>query len=117
MLIDEDYESVHRAGKALHQRDWRRVFTLNEMFDVWASLVVEVENGYDETSLHEFTNDMACRTWLAEAWPMLTERIHAARGAELAELDARFRAATIGRGHGGDDSPWWLSRSLRVVRP
>ena len=93
-LTAEDYESIDRASRELHAQGWRKAFTLNEMFDAWASLVVEVENGYDQM-VDEYTNDMACRDWLALMWPRLTDRVRNARVDELDVLDARFRTATV----------------------
>jgi hypothetical protein len=118
-LTAEDYESVHRAGRELQAR-WRRVYTLNEMFDRWAAIVSEVEDGYNGTFLEEFQHDVwSCRGWLAQAWPILTERIRSIRAAELADLDARFRAATMvepGRTESKAEDPnWWLRRWPRVV--
>lgn len=34
------------AGEVLHQRGWRKAFTVQEMVDKWAWLVGEVEDAY-----------------------------------------------------------------------
>lgn len=116
VLSAEDYESVRRAGRLLHERDgWQREYTLNQRFEAWGDIVEQVENGYDATFLDEFPNDVGCRTWLAEAWPILTERIRSIRAGELAPLDARFRAATDERDPAGPDDRWWLHRTPRHV--
>lgn len=119
----EDYESIDRASRELHSRGWRKAFTLNEMFEAWASLVAEVEQGYHQM-VDEYTNDMACRDWLALVWPMLTERVRDARADELEALDARFRAATLddgGRAIGrfyrveNKEGWWWRRRPSKVA--
>ena len=122
-LTAADYESVHRAGRVLHEQGWRRVFTLDEMLDAWAALVAEIEQGYDQT-VDEYTNDLSCRRWLAAAWPMLTARVRAHRQAELDALDERFLAATtddgglhLGRFYGFESrGNWWLLRLPAIRR-
>lgn len=121
-LAAEDYESVDRAGRILHERGWRAVFSLNEMMAAWAELVAAVEDGYDELA-DEYTNDLACRDWLAQAWPLLTARIRAARQVELDRLDARFREAStddggeaLGRFRRLDASDGWWWRRLPLRR-
>ena len=59
-MTAEDYESIDCALRELHPRGWRKALTLNEMLEAWASLVAEVERGYDQM-VYEYTNDMACR--------------------------------------------------------
>ena len=119
----EDYESIDRASRELHARGWRKAFTLNEMFAAWASLVAEVERGYDQM-VYEYTNDMACRDWLALVWPRLTDRVRDARAEELEALDARFRAATVDDGGlaigrfyriENKDGWWWRRRPIKVA--
>jgi hypothetical protein len=100
---------VHRAGRELAQPGSQKVFTLNQMLEAWAQIIGEIEAGY-QWDIGEFANDVSCRTWLAEAWPLLTERIRSARSAELAELDARFRVATVECDHPAAESHWWLRR-------
>lgn len=118
----EDYESIDRASRELHARGWHKAFTVNEMFAAWASLVSEVELGYDQMA-YEYTNDMACRDWLALVWPMLTDRVRGARAGELEALDARFRAATVDDGGlaigrfyriENKDGWWWHRRPINV---
>lgn len=122
-FIAEDHDSIDRAGRELHARGWRKAFTLNEMFEAWAFLVSEVERGYDQ-NLYEYTNDMACREWIALVWPMLTDRVRNARDKALATLDARFTAATeddggsaIGRYRRieNKDSWWWRRRPIKAA--
>ena len=86
-MTREDYESVELAGRVLHEQGWRKNFSINEMTGAWRSLVTEIEAGYDQWA-DEYTNDLACRDWLALAWPMLTERVRQARQRELDKLDA-----------------------------
>ncbi|WP_374456745.1 hypothetical protein [Nocardioides sp.] len=121
-MTAEDYASVDRASRELHAAGWRKAFTLNEMFAAWASLVADVERGYDQM-VDEYTNDMACRDWLSLAWPMLTENVRAARASELDSLDARFRAATyedggraIGRFFAVENKAgwWWRRRPTKA---
>lgn len=59
-LDADDYESVNRAARTLHEQGWRKAFTLNEMMAAWRSLVREVELGYDQM-VEEYTNDLSCR--------------------------------------------------------
>ena len=113
---------MQEAGRALAERGWRAAFTLNEMTDSWRSLVAEVESGYDQM-VDEYTNDLACRDWLALAWPMLTERVRCARRSELDALDARFRAATdedtsgrLARFYKVQDKDGWWWRRLPTQR-
>jgi hypothetical protein len=103
----DDYESVSRAGRVLHEQGWRKAFSLNEMLAMWRALVSHVEAGYDEM-VDEYTNDLTCRDWLALAWPMFTERVQTARQDELDSLDSRFLAAT------GEDTNAQLGRFFRV---
>lgn len=121
-LTEEDYESVHHAGRVLHERGWRQVFTVNQMTAAWAQLVDEIETGYDQL-VDEYTNDLSCRDWLAAAWPMLTERVRVARHAELRAIDARFLAATVedteralGRFRRIDATDGWWWRRLPIRR-
>lgn len=64
----------HAASEVLHQRGWRKAFTVAEMIDKWARLVAEVEDGYHDM-VEEYTNDLYSRNWLHEAWPLLTEDV------------------------------------------
>jgi hypothetical protein len=122
-MTSEDHASVDRASRELLARGWRKAFTLNEMFDAWAALVADVERGYDQM-VYEYTNDMACRDWLALVWPMLTQRVREARAEELELLDARFKAATeddgglaVGRFYRVEskDGWWWRRRPIKVA--
>ena len=122
-LTAEDYASIDRASQHLHGRGWIRAFSLNEMTDAWAALVGEVEEGYDQI-VDEYTNDLACRDWLALAWPMLSPRVREARAEELAALDDRFIAATeddgglaIGRFSRVEtkDGWWWRRRPRKAA--
>jgi hypothetical protein len=106
-LTADDYASVTQAARVLHERGWRRQFTVNEMTDAWRSLVEQIERGYS-WEVEEYTNDLSCRDWLALAWPMLTENVRAHRESELDELDARFRTATT------DDHDGRLARFYRI---
>lgn len=106
-LRPEDYDSVDRAGHILHERGWRKAFTLDEMMRAWERLVAQIESGYDGMA-DEYTNDLACRDWLAAAWPLITDRGRATRKPELEALDMRFLAAT------GEDNNGDLSRFYRI---
>jgi hypothetical protein len=103
----EDYASVQRAGRELHARAWRKAFSINEMLQAYESVVGRIEEGYDET-VYEYLNDLACRRWLALAWPLVTENVRQSRAADLRSLDDRFRAATT------DDGGRSLSRFFKV---
>jgi uncharacterized protein YerC len=116
---------VAAVGEVLHQRGWRKAFTVAEMVDNWAWLVAEVENGYDD-SVDEYTNDLYCRNWLHEAWLLLDDHLILAWSPQIKALDDRFRAATI-----NDDGQavaqfhrisgfatttmWWWRRHPRIL--
>jgi hypothetical protein len=106
-MTADDYESVERASRVLYERGWHKRFSVNEMTSAWRALVAEVEAGYDQM-VDEYTNDLACRDWLAFAWPMFTERVRSSRQSELDALGARFRAATT------EDTDGKLARFYRV---
>ncbi|MEW1660124.1 hypothetical protein [Streptomyces sp. NPDC093707] len=78
----------------LHQRGWRRAFTLAEMIDKWAWLVVTVENGYDDM-VDEYTNDLYSRNWLHEAWVLLPGHAIVTWTPQIKEFDNSFRASTV----------------------
>lgn len=82
------------AGEVLHQRGWRKAFTVQEMVDKWAWLVGKVEDGYSDL-VDEYTNDLYSRNWLHEAWPILAERVIVLWTPQIKALDDRFRAATV----------------------
>jgi hypothetical protein len=82
------------AGELLHQRGWRKAFTVDEMVDKWAWLVTTVEDGYSDM-VDEYTNDLYSRNWLHEVWPLVTERVIAFWTPQIKELDDRFRATTV----------------------
>ncbi|MEU8207375.1 hypothetical protein [Streptosporangium sp. NPDC049046] len=107
-LSAEDCASMVHAGEVLHAKGWRKVFTVSEMAEKWAWLVAEIESGYDDM-VDEYTNDLYCRDWLAEAWPMLTHPVRAIWHSEIHPLDERFRAATV------DDGGKAISRYHRTV--
>lgn len=62
--------SEAEVSKRLHERGWRKAFTVAEMVDKWEGLVSEVEQGYTHT-IHEYTNDLYSRNWLQEASGLL----------------------------------------------
>src|SRR5688572_25953935 len=114
-LRPEDYESVDQAGRILHERGWRKTFTLDEMMGAWEQLVAQIELGYDGMA-DEYTNDLACRDWLAAAWSLITDDVRAARKPELDVLDLRFLEATAEDNEGAlscfhridpEDGWWW----------
>ena len=117
-LTAEDYASVEQAEQLLRQRGWSRGFTLNQMTQAWAQLISQIEHGYQDV-VEEYTNDLSCRDWLAQVWPLLTQRVRAARAPELTALDERFKAATVDDGGlalshfyqiEGKNGWWWRRR-------
>jgi hypothetical protein len=98
------------VGELLHQRGWRKAFTVEEMVNAWAWMVREVERGYDD-DVHEYSNDLYCRNWLHEAWPLLDDHTVLLWTARIKELDDRFRAATV------DDDGFTLDRFHRIPGP
>ncbi|MGW2109237.1 hypothetical protein [Streptomyces sp. NPDC001948] len=108
----EDYESVHRASRGLAAR--YGMVTLNTMMEAWEALVEDTEEGFDAELAWEYADRLRCRRWLAEAWPLFTDRIRTARQAELDALDARFHLATVPL-HGQADDARWHSRRPRLI--
>jgi hypothetical protein len=113
------------ASEVLHQRGWRKAFTITEMVDQWASLVGTIENSYDDF-IDEYTNDLYCRNWLHEAGVLLPGHVLVTWNQRIQELDDRFRAATVfddgqalsqfQRISGFDpDDMWWWRRYPRVL--
>ncbi|MEU8004445.1 hypothetical protein AB0B66_25085 [Catellatospora sp. NPDC049111] len=82
------------ASEVLHQRGWRKAFTVSEMVDKWASLVSEVEGGYGDM-VEEYANDLYSRNWLHKAWPLVTDRVITVWTPRIRSLDDRFKEATI----------------------
>ncbi|MET9922871.1 hypothetical protein ABZZ04_38300 [Streptomyces sp. NPDC006435] len=113
VLSADDYESVHRASQGLAAR--YGMVTLNAMMEAWEALVQDVEEGFDSELVWEYANMLRCRRWLAEAWPVFTDRIRAARQAELDALDARFQLATVPLHGQADDARWHSRRPLLIV--
>ncbi|MFD7034085.1 hypothetical protein ACFWAR_39280 [Streptomyces sp. NPDC059917] len=111
-LEADDYESVHRASRDLAAR--YGMLTLNTALEAWEAWVQEAEEGFDAEVVWEYEDGLRCRRWLAAAWPVLTERVRAARQAELDALDTRFRRATVPRPGQADDVPWH-SRQPRLI--
>ncbi|MFE7619942.1 hypothetical protein [Streptomyces sp. NPDC057496] len=113
VLSADDYESVHRASQGLAAR--YGMVTLNAMMEAWEALVQDVEEGFDSEHVWEYANRLRCRRWLAEAWPVFTDRIRAVRQAELDALDARFQLATVPLRGQADDARWHSRRPLLIV--
>ncbi|MFE2023226.1 hypothetical protein ACFW9O_34925 [Streptomyces sp. NPDC059499] len=108
-LSADDYESVHRASRGLAAR--YGMVTLNAMMEAWEALVEDTEEGFDAAELiWEYADRLRCRCWIAEAWPVFTDRIRAARQAELDALDARFQLATVPLNGQPDDARWHSRR-------
>jgi hypothetical protein len=104
-MAEEDYESVKRAvGPG---------GSLNGLLAAWEQFVRKVETGYGDNR-YEYFNDMSCRTALAKAWPVLTQKVRDARQSELNAADARFLAATVPSPGTSDreeaDGSWWDDR-------
>lgn len=106
-LTAGDNESVDQAGRILRERGWKKAFTLDEMMAAWEQLVAEIELDYSDM-VDEYTNDLACRDWLAAAWPLVTDHVRALQAPALNALDLRFLAATT------EDSAGELRRFYRI---
>ncbi|WP_405057654.1 hypothetical protein OG474_33670 [Kribbella sp. NBC_01505] len=110
------------VGELLHQRGWRKVFSVTEMAGAWDQLVTTVEHGYEDT-VEEYSNDLYCRNWLHLAWPLLNEHTVLIWTARIKELDGRFVAAPVDDdGHAlgqfhriPDPAMWWWRRHPRVL--
>lgn len=113
VLSAEDYASVRRASRGLAAR--YGMVTLNAMMKAWEAVVEDVEEGFDAEFVREYEYTLRCRRWLAEAWPVFTDRIRAARQAELDALDARFHLATVPLRGQADDARWHSRRPLLIV--
>jgi len=112
----EDNESLDQAGRILREHGWKKAFTLDEMMTAWEQLVAKVELGYSDM-VDEYTNDLACRDWLAAVWPLIAEHVRTVREPELNALDLRFLAATtednaeeLRRFYSTDADAWWWRR-------
>lgn len=79
------------------------------------ALVQDVEEGCDCELVWEYTDMLRCRAWLAEAWPVFTDRIRTARQAELNALDTRFQLATVPLHGQADDARWHSRRPSLIV--
>ncbi|MEV5689113.1 hypothetical protein AB0L68_39085 [Streptomyces sp. NPDC052164] len=113
VLSTDDYESVHRASRGLAAR--YGMVTLNAMMEAWEALVQYVEEGFDAELVWEYAHMLRCRGWLAEAWPVFTDRIRAARQTELDALDARFQLSTVPLHGQAGDTRWHSRRPLLIV--
>lgn len=120
-LSPEDYASMARAGEVLYARGWRQTFTVRTMVNQWAWLVTEVERGYDDM-VEEYANDLSCRDWLAQAWPILTQPVREAWHAKIQRIDERFRAVTVddgGKAISGyialGEGWWWRRRPRKLI--
>jgi hypothetical protein len=91
------------------------------MMGAWEQLVAQIEFGYDGMA-DEYTNDLACRDWLAAAWSLITDGVRAARKPELDDLDLRFLEATAEDDEGAlscfyrrdpEDGWWWRRLPIR----
>jgi hypothetical protein len=110
------------VGELLHQRGWRKAFTIEEMVDKWAWLVGAVENGYADM-VDEYLNDLYCRNWLHEAWLLLNDRPIITWSPRIKSLDERFRLTTdyddgYALGHFyrlPDPEMWWWRRRPRIL--
>jgi hypothetical protein len=107
-LSAEDHQSAADAGRTLHERGWRKVFTVNEQVDAWRAVVESVVDGYRLT-IDDYTNDLSVREWLEQVQPLLTARARDSLASRLVPLDERFRAATTvtPRHLPGGGTGWW----------
>ncbi|MGY3064165.1 hypothetical protein ACVWZD_008463 [Streptomyces sp. TE3672] len=78
---------------------------MNEALDQWRLVVEDIEEGVDTQWAWEYHNELFCRDWLYEAWPLLTARVRALRQSLLDGLDERFAAATAPMRKPGDELP------------
>ncbi|WP_328860447.1 hypothetical protein [Streptomyces sp. NBC_00306] len=117
-LTEEDNASVLTAMRALADR-YRSGWTLNEALARWRLVVTDIEEGFDTEGVWEYHNELACRDWLCEAWPLLTDRVRALRQPSLNAMDDRFTAATAPmqgkKAEGRRNGRWWHDRYPRRV--
>ncbi|MEE1805617.1 hypothetical protein [Streptomyces sp. BE133] len=118
-LTEEDYASVLAAMQTLSGR-YRSGWSLNEALARWRLVVKDIEEGFDTQWAWEYHNELACRDWLCEAWPLLTDRVRALRQPFLDSMDDRFAAATApmrieGAVLSHRRGKWWHDRYPRVV--
>ncbi|MFE5773071.1 hypothetical protein ACFQ7O_32495 [Streptomyces sp. NPDC056485] len=113
-LTAEEYEAVHAAVRTVAgARGSGQPRTLNALLEQWNELVHEVEEGYG-WSAPELSNDLWCRTALAQIWTLLPPRVRAIRQPELDEIDRRFHASTVGwPGRDDQEGQWWMRRVPR----
>jgi hypothetical protein len=121
-MTPDDYESVERAGRVVHERGGPVGVSVDVLTDSWRELVADVETGYGQV-VEVYIHGLSCRGWLALAWPILSKRVRSIRQAELDALDARFMAATVedteerfARFSSGEGSDGWWWRRLPARR-
>lgn len=105
-----DSRNEEAVGDLLHERGWRKAFTVAEMVDKWAWLVDVVERGYGDM-VYEYANDLCCRNWLHEAWVLLDDNTVLMWTSRIKELDGRFLAATV------DDDGFALDQFYKIPPP
>ncbi|SNR78405.1 hypothetical protein [Actinoplanes regularis] len=98
------------VGQLLHQRGWRKAFTVEDRVNDWAWMVTTVENGYSDV-VEEYANDLYCRNWLHEAWLLLDDQTLVRWNDRIRDLDDRFRMATV------DDDGYVLSQFHHGGKP
>lgn len=113
-LTAEEYGAVHAAVRTVAgARGSGQPWKLNALLEQWKELVHEVEDGYG-WSAPELSNDLGCRTALAQIWRLLPPRVRAIRQPQLDEIDRRFHASTVGwPGRDDQEGQWWLRRVPR----
>ncbi|MEH0984574.1 hypothetical protein [Micromonospora sp. CPCC 205556] len=115
----EDYQSALRVGEALRERGWRTAFSLPQMVEGWSGLIEEIREGYDWCA-DEYKGDFACREWLEQALPLLTEPVRVNWQGIVDQLDEKFREVTVDDDGAalrpfGVTGRWWLRRRPKVL--
>lgn len=85
--------------------------SLNALLGAWRAFVSAVERGY-ESSIYEYTNDLALRDRLERVAAGAGEALAAKLRGAFAEDDRRFAAATEAAARplgefAGEPPPWW----------
>lgn len=98
------------VGELLHQRGWRKTFTVTERVNAWGALIGVIERGYGD-DVCEYTNDLYCRNWLHEAWLLLDEHLVQLWTPRIKALDDQYKAVTV------DDDGQALDQFHAAARP
>lgn len=94
----------------------RRPISLHWLIAAWENLVEELEGGYADETIDDYTNDLTTRDLIETARTSAPDSLKTKLDSVVAPLDERFRRSTIAddsgviRQHFTPGSGWWWSR-------